>query len=90
MIPPPPNFLLILCEFYIMHTSPTHLQSLHTHSLTLQPPPIKNLTVEAVVCHSVSHSIPFFILLYLQMVIAMTPWFGIRPLASTTLSTLEP
>lgn len=56
------NILLVLCEFYLMNTNPTQSLSLHTHPLPFQLPPCngeKKLIVEAVVCHSVSHSILF-------------------------------
>jgi hypothetical protein len=55
------NFLLILCEFHIIQASPIHLLSPlqptsqnkpHTHIQHR-----KHLTVEALVCHSVPHSI---------------------------------
>lgn len=47
------NFLLVLCEFHIMHTNPTHLPSPCTCPPPLQPPLWKKkLIVEAVVCHS--------------------------------------
>ena len=61
------NFLLILCEFHIIHPSPTHLPVPHIcHSLLKPPPkitererergrePKNNLTAEAIVCYSVS------------------------------------
>ena len=56
---------LILCEFHIMYFNPLHLPLIPTlHPCSLSPTEKKNLTVEAVVCHSygscsVFHSTPF-------------------------------
>lgn len=62
-----------------------------TCPLPLQAPILhrekKNLFVEAVVCHGVSHSIPFPILCC--KFIAMTCGFGMRPLVSATVPILE-
>ena len=50
----------------------------------------KKIAVEAVVCHGVSHSIPYCSKqVYLQMFIAMSHWSGLRPLASAILSILD-
>lgn len=35
------NFLLILCQFYLMNPNPSHSSPLHMHPLSLQPPPQK-------------------------------------------------
>lgn len=52
------NFLLILCEFHIIHPNPTHLSLLSCPPSTLATSPHQRKDpVKAVVCHSVSHSI---------------------------------
>jgi hypothetical protein len=56
------NFLFVLCEFYIMHPNPIHIALPCTHPPPLQLPSHtteKKIIVEDIVCHSVSHSIPF-------------------------------
>lgn len=65
--------LLVLCEFHIIHSNPTYLFLLFylPSTLATMPQQRKNI-VEAVVCHSMSHSIPFLsTLLCLQMFIVM-------------------
>lgn len=55
-------FLLVPCEFHIMHSNPTHLPLPRIRPLPLLPPPSSkedNLIVEAIVCHSGSHRTPF-------------------------------
>jgi hypothetical protein len=47
------NFVLVLCEFYIMHSNITHLPFPGTHSPFWIPPTEKKILL----CHSVSHSI---------------------------------
>jgi hypothetical protein len=59
----PLHIYLILCEFPIMHPSPTHLPVLpdppSARVTSLQKKTSKHLTVEFAACHGVSHSIPF-------------------------------
>lgn len=65
--------------------------SLHILPLPLQTPSkrkqkkYKNLVMEAVVSYTVY---PFAPTVYLQMFIELSHWFGLRPLASATLSIL--
>jgi hypothetical protein len=56
------NFLLVLCEFHIMHSNPTHLPLLTYSPFTFAISPTKEkiLIEEAVVCRSVY---PLFTLL---------------------------
>jgi hypothetical protein len=49
----------------------------------------KSLTMEAGVCLSVSHSLPFCPRLCLRMLVSVTHWSGSRSLASAMLSILE-
>ena len=80
------GFLLFTFLYFVNFTSCTLIPlispSSHTCSPPLQPPPKqrkKNLIVEAVVYHSVSHNVPT--LFCLQMFIAITCWPGMSPLA---------
>ena len=57
------NFVLVLCEFHIMHPNPTQthpflVTTLHPCNLSHSRGK-ENLTKEAVVRHNVSHNIPF-------------------------------
>lgn len=72
-----------------MHANPTHRPLTSYPPSTLTHNRKKNLMVETVVCHRVSHSIPFCPFC-LQMFIAMSHWSSRSPLASATPSILEP
>lgn len=79
-------FINDFCEFYIMYPNPTYPPDL------ICPPPLQHpqkkisLSEAAVVCHLVYP----FVHLYLQMLTAVNHWSGSRPLASATLSILDP
>jgi hypothetical protein len=97
---------VINCETDIVHPSLTHLLSPHVCFPPLWPPPPKKIKtkknkqnktkhrkhlVEAVVCHSVSHSIPLYPHIFAcKMFTVMHRWSGPRPLASVTPSVLDP
>lgn len=56
------QLLFILCECHILHPNPTHLPAPLKHTLhpcSLLPTEKNSLIVEAVVCHSMSHSVSF-------------------------------
>jgi hypothetical protein len=66
-----------------MHTNPTPLSVPSYPPSAFATPKKKNLLVEAVVCHSViSQYTILSTLLCMQMVIAVSHWAGLRPLAS--------
>jgi hypothetical protein len=72
---------------------PLIFPSARAHPPLLQPPPSigeKNLIVEAAVCHSASHSIPFCPHFLLANVHCIESLVGSKPLASAALSILGP
>ena len=97
------TFLLILYACHIMYHQ-SHLSSfissrcpcnLHPkdnkqNSNQTKPNKKPHLVMEAVVCHSVAQCSLLCIHLCLQMFIAVSHWSGLRPLASSTPSILEP
>ena len=95
------NFLLILCEFHIMHPSPTHLlvpsfaiQPLPPqkikHIQTIQATHRQPIITEAVVCHSVFPVCPAVHTSSLANVYCNESLVsGLRPLASVTPSILD-
>ena len=88
-------FFLTFYWFFVNFTlcTPIPLITPCPHTCPLPLPPHrgkKNLIVETLVCHSVSYSIPLLFTLCLQIIIAMTHQSGTRPLASATLSILDP
>jgi hypothetical protein len=84
------NFLLVCCEFHFMYPVLLTLQSPCT---TLEPCnlPTKRRRKELAKAHCGSYSVSLLSALRcLQMFFALTHWSGLRPLASATLSVLEP
>lgn len=85
---------MVLCEFHIMHPKPIHLSHPSHWPSILETSPT---TEENKSCgsYSVSQCVPQHTLLstYLSLLaklIAMAPWSCMKPLASATLSTLDP
>lgn len=82
------NFLLVLCQFHIIHPSPIHrpLSSYLASTLATSSPTAeeKKLIVEAKVCHSVSHSVCFCPQLLLANIHCNDLVSGTKPLVSAT------
>jgi hypothetical protein len=86
--------LYVLCDFRIMDPSPTHLPSLHPHPPPLQPLPKDNLFFcfksHCRSCGVWQYTLLSTHLYRLPIFITMSHRSGLRPLASATLSTLDP